>query len=416
MIRTRTLGWCMPLLVVVAACGGGNSSTPSADQAIELGLALEPLALPAPGGSAHPQLTSSPRGALLSWLEQNEATTTLRFSERTSAGWSEARRVAAGDDWFVTSADVPSVLRLKNGALVANWYPTTDALIEAYETQVSYSTDEGKTWASPLVPHHDGTKTQHGFVSLVELPSGGVGMVWLDGRDQELNTTDPLGGSMSLYFASFDPAWKQTAEVPVNARVCECCQTAVVATADGLLTAFRDRSLEEVRDIKVSRLDNSAWTAERSLHDDNWKIEACPVNGPALSARRRQVAAAWFTAPNDQGRAFAAFSQDAGRTWSEAIRLDDVASLGHVDVELLDDGSAVASWVEFADGRSRLKVRRVAASGARSAAVDVPGSGRVSGYPRMTRSGDELILAWTENEGGQQLKGAIARISRTTAP
>jgi hypothetical protein len=240
--------------------------------------------------------------------------------------------------------------------------------------------------------------------------NGGLGLVWLDGRDQELNTKDPLGGSMALYFASFDAQWKQTAETAVDARVCECCQTAAVLTPDGVLTAFRDRSPEEVRDIKVSRLESGAWTPAASLHDDNWKIEACPVNGPALSARGRDIAAAWFTAEGDKGRAFAAFSQDAGRTWSTPIRLDDGVSSGHVDIEWLDDGSAVASWVEFADQRSRLRVRRVWPSGARSDAVEPPGSVRVSGYPRMTRAGNELILAWTDSESGQQLKGAVARL------
>jgi hypothetical protein len=253
-------------------------------------------------------------------------------------------------------------------------------------------------------------ETQHGFVSLLELADGGLGMVWLDGRDQELNTTDPLGGSMALYFASFDSSWKQTAENVVNARVCECCQTAAVVTADGVLTAFRDRSADEIRDIKVSRLDAGKWTPELALHDDNWKIDACPINGPALSSRGRQVAAAWFAAPNDNGRAFVAFSQDAGKTWSPAIRLDDEASLGRVDIEMLDDGSAIASWVEFANGKSQFKVRHLTSSGQRSAAVDVPGAGRVSGYPRMTRAGNELILAWTDGEGGNQVKAAVARL------
>ena len=122
------------------------------------------------------------------------------------------------------------------------------------------------------------------------------------------------------------------------------------------------------------------------------------------------MAAAWFAAPNDNGRAFVAFSQDAGKTWSQAIRLDDEASLGRVDIELLDDGSAIASWVEFANGKSQFKVRHVTPSGQRSAAAEVPGAGRVSGYPRMTRAGNELILAWTEGDGSPQVKAAVARL------
>jgi hypothetical protein len=408
MTRSSKLAWSLAIVLVVAAC----SRTPetSSDRPPDLGVTLAPLELPAGTGSAHPQLTSSARGAILSWLDQDEATTTLRFSERTAAGWSEPRTVASGSDWFITTADVPSVLRMKSGTLVANWYPTTDEAIEAYDTFLSYSTDEGKTWAKAFSPHHDRTKTQHGFVSLLELADGGLGMVWLDGRDQELNTSDPLGGSMALYYAAFDTSWKQTGESVVNARVCECCQTAAVLTTDGVLTAFRDRSAEEIRDIKVSRLEGGKWSPETSLHDDNWKIDACPINGPALSARGRQVAAAWFAAPNDNGRAFVAFSQDGGKTWGNAIRLDDEASLGRVDIEMLDDGSAVASWLEFAGGRSHFKVRRVSPAGQRSAAMDVPGAVRASGYPRMTRSGNELILAWTESEGGQQVKAAAGRL------
>jgi hypothetical protein len=410
MIRSRLLFWGVPVFCVVAACSSKPAAPASTDQPLDIGVTLAPLDVPAKEGSAHPQLTSSAKGAILSWLDQGEDSTTLRFSERTAGGWSEARTVSSGKDWFITAADVPSVLRMKDGTLVANWYPTTDESIEAYDTSLSYSRDEGKTWAKAFSPHHDRTKTQHGFVSLLELADGGLGMVWLDGRDQELNKTDPLGGSMALYFASFDSSWKQTAETLVNARVCECCQTAAVVTADGPLTAFRDRTTEEIRDIKVSRLDAGKWSPEITLHDDNWKIDACPINGPSLSARGRQVAVVWFSAPNDNGRAFVAFSQDAGKTWSAPLRLDDETSLGRVDIEMLDDGSAIASWVEFAGGKSQFKVRRVTASGQRSAAVDVPGAGRVSGYPRMTRAGNQLILAWTDGDAGQQVKAAVARI------
>jgi hypothetical protein len=181
-------------------------------------------------------------------------------------------------------------------------------------------------------------------------------------------------------------------------------------TADGVLTAFRDRSPREVRDIHVSRLASGAWSQARPIHVDNFRIDACPINGPALSALDEQVAAAWFSAPDDDPHAFAAFSADSGLTWGEPIRLDDDASLGQVDVELLEDGTAIASWMEFTGGARQLRIRRVTAAGGRSDAVDVPGGDRVSGYPHMTRSGDELLFVWTGNEEGvEQLRAAVAR-------
>ena len=93
-------------------------------------------------------------------------------------------------------------------------------------------------------------------------------------------------------------------------------------------------------------------------------------------------------------------SNDAGQTWGAPIRLDDGVSLGRVDVEVLDDGSAVATWVEYADRRSQLRMRRIEASGTRSEAVSVAAgieSGSASGFPRFARHGDELVFAWTES-------------------
>ena len=379
---------------------------------------MEPSSVSISGVTAEPQLTSSKNGVILSWLEQTGPTSTLEFTERTSSGsWSAAQKVASGTDWFVSWADVPSVMRSSDGTLVAHWFKAVDPTIEAYDIRLSYSRDNGKSWARPFAPHHDGTKSEHGFASLFERPDQGLGLVWLDGRDAVRHQADPENVEMGLYFASFDAAWKQDAETLANARVCECCSTSVAVTSEGVIAAFRDRSPKEIRDIAVTRLENGSWTPPLPVHVDNWEIDACPVNGPAISARGRTVASAWFTVKNDKGHAYAAFSSDAGRSWGEPIRLDDETSLGHVDIELLDDDSAAATWVEFTGQRARFRVRRVEPSGARSAPVDVAGSGagRVSGYPHLSRIGNELIFAWTESMGeeerNQQVKTAIGRLS-----
>jgi hypothetical protein len=413
------IAWCLAVASVVAACGGSSpdTATPTTTSSPPAwSVKVEPIDLPTGALSMAPQLTTSSRGVLVSWLEQADPDFVLKFAERSGAAWSPATSVAKSKDWFVSAADVPTVIRLKDGTIVANWYPAVDFRLEAYDIRLAYSKDEGKTWSRPLVPHHDNTRTQHGFVSMFEMPAGGLGLVWLDGRHQG---KQPEDAEMALYFGSFDTSWKQTAEVAANPRVCECCTTSAVVTPDGVVAAFRDRSAKEIRDIHVTRLDNGTWTDAQIVHADNWEIDACPVNGPALSARERTLVAGWFTGKDDKGQAFAAFSNDAGRTWGAPIRLDDQTSLGHVDVEMLDDGSAVATWVEFADDRSQFRMRRVEPSGMRSQSITINGSSRVSGYPRVARSGNELVLAWTEGsegEGTQKVKGALARLPRTSAP
>jgi hypothetical protein len=348
---------------------------------------------------------------ILSWVEQAPAgrTSTLEFAQRTETGWSPPITAASGEDWFVSYADPPTVMRLSDGTLVASWLVLTDILKEATELHLSYSTDEGKTWSRSFLPHHDGTNVQHAFASLFELPGRALGVVWLDGR----------GGDMGVRYTSFDASWKQAEEMAVDAKACECCGTSAAVTTDGVIAAFRDRSDAEIRDIAVTRLERGMWTPGAPVHVDGWQVDYCPINGPMLSARGSQVAAAWFTVKNDQGQAYAAFSSDAGRTWGDSIRLDERGSTGRVDIEVLEDGSAVATWVEVAEGRGELRMRRIQASGARSPAIAVAGvsGSSSSGYPRIARHGKDLVFAWTESlvpaggsEGALSVHTAVARL------
>ena len=383
-------------------------------------LTLATLPVPAPSGASLPQLTTSSHGAILSWVEQTGGTASLRFAERRGNSWSPAQTAASGSDWFISDADVPTVQRLADGTLVAAWYRSTNVQLEAYDTWLAYSKDDGTTWSKPFKPYKDTTKTQHGFATLFDQPGGGLGLVWLDAREWELNQDAPDGGAVMLRSASFDSAWKQTSEQLANLRVCDCCQTSVTTTTDGIVAAFRDRSDKEIRDIAISRLENGKWTEAQTVHQDNWEIDSCPVNGPAVSASGRSIAVAWFTAASGQGHAYAAFSPDAGRTWGPPIRLDEQTSTGRVDIEMIDQTTAVASWVEFANQQAQFKARRISTSSPPSAATAVQGTAgaRVSGFPRMTRQGDELLLVWTESGGNEhaehggtvQIKGAVARL------
>jgi hypothetical protein len=381
---------------------------------------VEPITSPSAPDSAQPQLHVSSKGVILSWIERNGPEATLKYSERTSTGWSTARTVASGSDWFVNWADVPSVIRLDDGTLVGHWLQKSGADTYAYDVKLSYSRDDGKTWSAPIKPHSDAAKSEHGFVSMIQMPRAGLGLVWLDGRKMASGGHGAPGGEghgsgdMTLRFGTFGHDWKQTAETELDARVCECCPTAVAMTSDGPIVAYRDRGPDDVRDIVVTRLENGKWTTPKAVHDDGWRVPACPVNGPALSARGSAVAVAWFNAKGDQPKSFGAFSSDGGRTFSAPIRLDDAASLGRVDIELLPDGSAAAAYMEFAEQRAQFRVRRIRPDGSKSDPVTVSGmaGNRGSGYPRMVLSGDDLVFAWTDRDTKPQVRTASARVPK----
>ena len=405
------VGWCAAAAISV----GGTQSTPWS-------LRIELTETPAPLASGQPQLSVSNRGVLLSWVERKGPTATLRFSEYGQSRWSPPRTVASGDNWFVNWADVPSVVRLPHGAIVGHWLQKSGPGTYAYDVRLAHSSDDGRTFSKSFLPHHDATLTEHGFASLFPLGRG-LGLVWLDGREMKSDAHATAGhgaGAMTLRYAAFGTDWKQTADLQIDNRVCECCPTTAAVTADGPIVAYRNRSEQEIRDIYVSRLENGKWTPGRAVAEDNWNINGCPVNGPMLSARGRDVVLAWFTGKNDQPRSFVAFSKDAGRTFGPAVRVDDEGSLGRVDAELLDDGSAVVSWIESANRETQFRVRRIEPSGTRSAAVTVASisTDRSSGYPRLARTGQQLVMAWVENLPAgapgtprqQQVRTATARL------
>jgi hypothetical protein len=304
---------------------------------------------------------------------------------------------------LVNAADVPLVQPAGNRTLVAQWVRERQGS-HALDVRVSWSTNGGRSWSPPVTPHHDGTTTEHGFAAIFPAAEH-FGMIWLDGR--------AANKDVALMATSFTPEGNQAPEVVVDPRACECCQTAAALTADGPIVAYRDRSSGEIRDIAVVRFAAGRWSAPATVHADGWKISGCPVNGPAIAASGRDVAVAWFTVQEGTGRVLAAFSRDAGRTFSPPVRVDDGAGLGKVQVALVAGGSAAVSWIEAGAPAGRhVRVRRIGRDGKREAAARVAdGSGPQ--YPRMAARPGELIFAWAdETRGTTRVQTARAAISR----
>jgi hypothetical protein len=377
--------------------------------------------LPAIAGqpSGQPQLAVDAQGrVVVSWLERigNGPRYAFKYSFRVGDGWGPARTIVERDNFFVNWADVPSIFPLNEpGGLVAHWLQKNGAGSYAYDVRIARSDPEARTWTADRLPYADASQTEHGFASFFHWPGGGTGIVWLDGRDMKAGTThDTQGGSgaMTLRVARIDRTGAMRDEARIDARVCECCPTAAVATASGALIAYRDRTDSEVRDIGVMRLANGKWTGPTYVHVDGWRINACPVNGPALAAAGDRVALAWFTAEADAPRAMVAFSIDGGQTFGRPIRADEAQTLGRVDVEMLDNGSALVSWLEFTANGSEFRVREVSPDGRRGPHVTITpaSSDRQSGYPRMVRSGKDVIFAWTATRPALQVKTAGATL------
>ena len=378
----------------------------------ELGAATA-MQSPAGAESGEPNLTTLEDGTvLLSWIEAKpDSGVALLFAPWRGASWGERRTIAEGTDWFVNWADFPSLVSLPNGDLVAHWLQRSGVGTYAYGVRVARSADMGASWSAPVTPHTDETATEHGFVTL--LPAGGdsVGAVWLDGR----NYAEGGSEEMTLRYAAIARDGGLGAERVLDARVCDCCQTDMARTTNGVVAVYRDRSEGEIRDIATVRLESGSWSEPSVVYADNWHIEACPVNGPQIAARGDNVAVAWFSAPGDSARVQVAFSTDGGRTFGAPVRVDDGDPAGRVDVLMVDDEIAVVSWLERTGGAAEVRARRVMSSGrGPSVVVTTTASARASGFPRMARAGDQLVFAWTA--AGAQSGGTASTAAEGAAP
>ncbi|MGI8618610.1 MAG: sialidase family protein [Gemmatimonadaceae bacterium] len=357
------------------------------------------LRSPAGPGAGEPFLSTGPDGSLfLSWLEPAaDSSHALRFASFDGTEWSAPKTIRSGRDFFVNWADFPSIRVLGDGRLAAHWLQKTGKASYAYGVRVAQSGDGGATWSDPVTPHRDSSDTEHGFVTLWREDSG-MGAVWLDGRKYNAEGHSPTN-EMTVRATTIAAGGELGAEMVLDERACDCCQTAVAMTADGPVVAYRDRSPDEIRDIHVVRRVGGSWTTPVPVHADGWKIAACPVNGPALAASGKRVALAWFTSANDSAKVKVAFSADAGATFGAPVRIDDGQPAGRVDVALLGDGSALVSWIERTGGdTAAVRVRRVSAAGEPAAPVTIAASSaaRASGFPRMVMRGDDAFFAWTE--------------------
>ncbi len=392
------------LLLIVGMYSCKNSPKQTGNQKTNLeGAAISNLkyfSLPADSVSAEPYLFTDKNGVVyLSWMEKTKEKSTLKFSVLNKEKWSEPRVISSGDNWFVNWADYP--LLASDGAknLIAHFLEKSEKGTYTYDVKLVTSADEGKTWSASKILHDDGKKAEHGFVSMI--PYGDNYFIsWLDGRNAVMETgaghEEGHHGQMTLRGAIVDKQGNKSGEWELDNRVCDCCQTSAALTTNGPIVIYRDRSEQEIRDMSIVRFVNGKWTSPKTIFPDNWKIEGCPVNGPRTDAQGNNLAVAWFTSPDKKAQVNIVFSTDGGATFGAPIRIDEGKGIGRVDVIILDEKTAMVSWMEG----SVIKATKVYRDGKKESSMVIASSAesRSSGFPQMTKSGNNLIFAWTDEK------------------
>ena len=340
-MRYRSL---LVLLTAVLFRCSSNSTSPPATAPIS---ETKQNCFPLPPNTHLHRFSPAPAPLVLSYVKSHTSRDEVRYVSHFGGNdWREtAGPIIASKKLFVNWADYPTLTPLRNAAgeleHLATWLQYAGSGTYEYDIQTRRA-GPGGSWTAPTKKlHDDEVLAEHGFVSTSPLGPGNIQLTWLDGRNTAAggDHNHHGGGAMTLRTKQLTAAGSTL----LDDRVCDCCGTATVATDERVLVAYRDRSPEEVRDISfVTRpRGGTDWSAPRPVATDNWKIDGCPVNGPALAANASgDIAIAWYTGADEQPAIkFARY--DASRGAFEApLIVDGPNTHGRVDLQLADDGTA----------------------------------------------------------------------------
>ena len=123
--------------------------------------------------NAQPSLVSSKGALSLSWISSDEEKiATLNFSQFKEGKWTPQQAVATGSDWFINWADFPT--HAINGDLILSSYLQKSASgTYTYDVVLSLKKLNGEKIKEDFVLHNDGTKSEHGFVSITSNKTNG---------------------------------------------------------------------------------------------------------------------------------------------------------------------------------------------------------------------------------------------------
>lgn len=355
-----------------------------------------------------PRLFTDNTGTVfISWVETENDTSTLFYSKLVNNEWLPKQEIAASDSWFVNWADYPSIIAKDGNITASHWLKKIPGGTYSYNVTIASAFDN---WSTKINPHNDSTNTEHGFVSIIPASDSTFLSIWLDGRNtQNIGSHDDhsnseISNAMTLRSALIKNDLTILEENLLDNSVCDCCGTAIAQTENGFIAAYRNRTSDEVRDISIISYKNGEWSEPTIVHNDNWKIAACPVNGPSIASLKNKVALAWFTGANDTSKVNLTLSNNNGESFNKTVRIDHGQPLGRVDVDILDNESILVSWLERDQndrGKASFIIKEFTKDGnlSNEHVVASLSSSRRSGFPQISKSGNSLIVAWTDLEG-----------------
>jgi hypothetical protein len=265
------------------------------------------------------------------------------------------------------------------------------------------SNDGGATFSRATTITPSGLTGARGWESAALSDDGALHAVWLDGRNAvRTEHAAHVHGGTPMRQDIYHAIWRGTeapVETMVAANVCFCCKTAIVSRGRDVYVAWRHLFDGGIRDIAVGRSSDggATFSAPVRVSADNWRIDACPDDGPAMALDAAgALHIAWPTmvheSAGDRIAIFEAESTDGGATFTPRRRIDTgAASAAHPRIAIGTAGPAVV-WDELTEGERRGWMRT-------GDGQPVALTAAAATYPAIAATKRAFVAGWTEQDG-----------------
>jgi hypothetical protein len=365
--------------------------------------------------NAHVTLAAEGRRVAAAWIASSDAGADVFAAVSDDGGRRFGAPVRvnemAGD--ASGNGEQPPRVVLGDGAMTVVWVSKRSGVSGI---RAARSTDGGRTFSAARTISPDGVTGARGWESAAIDDAGVVHAAWLDGRHAAPHTPGAKHVHGAMRQDIVHAMWRDgepVVETPVADNVCFCCKTGVAARDRDVFVVWRHLFPGGVRDIAIARSADGGRTfaAPVRVSADEWKIDACPDDGPALAIDGGgAIHVAWPTLLQDGAiphmAIFEAVSRDGGATFSPRTRVDGSASgASHPRMAVSRAGLRAVVWDEVAS-----EGRRVMYRGAGSAVALAEGGS--ASYPAIASVGDTFIAAWTEQAAGRSVLRVVASVPR----
>ncbi|NRB37701.1 MAG: exo-alpha-sialidase [Pseudomonadales bacterium] len=289
----------------------------------------------------------------------------VNYSDDKGKTYSKPVRVNPEAEKIATRGENrPKIALDKAGNIYLSW---ANPLPQKWSSNIrfAWSADAGKHFSQAVTINDDGLMTGHSFNEMVVSDDGQVFITWLDGRHalkakQAGAITDHEYIGSAIYMASSKPAagesaWKNRHLLDGS---CVCCRLALdLNPQQQPVLMWRHIYADNIRDHALLTLTDSVQKpAPHRVSFENWQIEGCPHQGPAVRVQGQRTHMAWFNDAPEASGLFYAYSDSAGQKMSKVLPFAKrETGAVHPHLAITPAGKVLLLWQEYDGSYQRLK-------------------------------------------------------------